>query len=406
MDAPTAIAAVVGFVLVLAIAGLAAAVAATRKHEANEAAGAAAVAAALAAVVDARRRRAARCAELANVPVTALITGANSGLGFGLADALAGAGVRVICGCRSAERGAAAVAKLRKRHPAADVRLLIVDVADAESVIAAVGALTQTDLYLPAITLPAPREATAASAADATLEQGGVPRRSTLAPAEFAATPTAASALRRRAAITQRRLDLLFLNAGVMPVAGQSWWVPVVAFLGCSMGRFFETGRCTPRSPHFLVQPPDTAGYAGCASLLGTNVVGHYLLARLLEPWLAEAGDLAAAEALAATPASAGGLSSPTGAGSTGVSRRRVADEGAAKRTAAAAAPDSAGDDADGRIVWTGSRAACDGEGKCHDCKRRGSADRSRHATASRAARSLCQLGGIGGGLPRRRLAP
>ncbi|MGB6454280.1 MAG: SDR family oxidoreductase [Streptosporangiaceae bacterium] len=71
--------------------------------------------------------------------VTAVVTGANKGLGRHIAGQLAAAGVTVYVGCRSPERGRAAVADIGDR-----ARLLTLDVTDGASVVAAarqVGAL-------------------------------------------------------------------------------------------------------------------------------------------------------------------------------------------------------------------------------------------------------------------------
>jgi NAD(P)-dependent dehydrogenase (short-subunit alcohol dehydrogenase family) len=60
---------------------------------------------------------------------TVLITGANSGLGLRSAQVLAGMGARVLMGCRSAERGRAAVAKAGR-----NAELVEIDLADLASV--------------------------------------------------------------------------------------------------------------------------------------------------------------------------------------------------------------------------------------------------------------------------------
>jgi NAD(P)-dependent dehydrogenase (short-subunit alcohol dehydrogenase family) len=60
---------------------------------------------------------------------TALITGANSGLGFRSAQVLAGMGARVLLGCRSAERGRQAVARI-----GGNAELVELDLADLASV--------------------------------------------------------------------------------------------------------------------------------------------------------------------------------------------------------------------------------------------------------------------------------
>jgi NAD(P)-dependent dehydrogenase (short-subunit alcohol dehydrogenase family) len=60
---------------------------------------------------------------------TVLITGANSGLGLRSAKVLAGMGARVLMGCRSAERGRAAVAQVGR-----NAELVELDLADLASV--------------------------------------------------------------------------------------------------------------------------------------------------------------------------------------------------------------------------------------------------------------------------------
>jgi NAD(P)-dependent dehydrogenase (short-subunit alcohol dehydrogenase family) len=64
----------------------------------------------------------------------AIITGATSGIGYEAAQALAGKGAQVILAVRSAERGAAAVARIRAAHPQAQVEVLPLDLADLASV--------------------------------------------------------------------------------------------------------------------------------------------------------------------------------------------------------------------------------------------------------------------------------
>lgn len=62
------------------------------------------------------------------------ITGANSGIGFEAAKALAGKGAHVILAVRSATRGQAAIEKIRTAHPRAQVELEMLDLADLASV--------------------------------------------------------------------------------------------------------------------------------------------------------------------------------------------------------------------------------------------------------------------------------
>lgn len=58
---------------------------------------------------------------------TIIITGANSGLGFEAAAALAGAGARVVLACRDQAKGRAAEEQIRARHPRAVTALLRLD---------------------------------------------------------------------------------------------------------------------------------------------------------------------------------------------------------------------------------------------------------------------------------------
>jgi NAD(P)-dependent dehydrogenase (short-subunit alcohol dehydrogenase family) len=65
---------------------------------------------------------------------TAVVTGANSGLGYVTARELARRGARVVLGCRSQERGRAALERLRGEVPEADAELRALDLADLASV--------------------------------------------------------------------------------------------------------------------------------------------------------------------------------------------------------------------------------------------------------------------------------
>jgi NAD(P)-dependent dehydrogenase (short-subunit alcohol dehydrogenase family) len=65
---------------------------------------------------------------------TALVTGANRGLGREIAAALAAAGATVIAGCRDTARMQATIAAIRSVQPQADIIALSVDLADLASV--------------------------------------------------------------------------------------------------------------------------------------------------------------------------------------------------------------------------------------------------------------------------------
>jgi NAD(P)-dependent dehydrogenase (short-subunit alcohol dehydrogenase family) len=64
----------------------------------------------------------------------AVVTGANSGLGFETSLALARSGARVVLACRSVERAAGALERLGHEVPGADLEVLELDLADLASV--------------------------------------------------------------------------------------------------------------------------------------------------------------------------------------------------------------------------------------------------------------------------------
>jgi NAD(P)-dependent dehydrogenase (short-subunit alcohol dehydrogenase family) len=64
----------------------------------------------------------------------AVVTGANSGIGFETARALAAKGARVILGCRSRTKGPQAAARIREAVPGADVLFDSLDLASLQSI--------------------------------------------------------------------------------------------------------------------------------------------------------------------------------------------------------------------------------------------------------------------------------
>ena len=64
----------------------------------------------------------------------AVVTGANSGLGFQTARALAGKGATVVMACRDQRKGADALGRINDEHPTATVELVELDLADLASV--------------------------------------------------------------------------------------------------------------------------------------------------------------------------------------------------------------------------------------------------------------------------------
>lgn len=64
----------------------------------------------------------------------AIVTGANSGIGFETARALAAKGAHVVLACRNQEKGADAVARIEAAHPGASVELGSLDLSSLASV--------------------------------------------------------------------------------------------------------------------------------------------------------------------------------------------------------------------------------------------------------------------------------
>lgn len=76
---------------------------------------------------------------------TALVTGANSGLGLQTATALAGAGATVLLGCRNLEKAKAATAEISSQHPRADLETVELDLGSLASVERAADAVAARD---------------------------------------------------------------------------------------------------------------------------------------------------------------------------------------------------------------------------------------------------------------------
>ncbi|MBJ7330775.1 MAG: SDR family oxidoreductase [Solirubrobacteraceae bacterium] len=72
---------------------------------------------------------------------TAVVTGANSGLGLVSASELAGHGAHVVLACRNVEKGEHAAANIRERHPQASVEVRALDLSSLESIRAFADAL-------------------------------------------------------------------------------------------------------------------------------------------------------------------------------------------------------------------------------------------------------------------------
>src|SRR5262245_16311685 len=74
-----------------------------------------------------------------------LVTGGNAGIGYFVAEQLAGVGAHVILGSRDAAKADAAIAAIRARVPDADVRHLPLDLADPRAIKSSVDTLDRLD---------------------------------------------------------------------------------------------------------------------------------------------------------------------------------------------------------------------------------------------------------------------
>jgi len=75
-----------------------------------------------------------------------VITGGNAGLGYFTAELLAGLGAHVTIACRRLERGQLAARSIEERVPGASVDIVLLDLADPESIAHAAEALTRAPI--------------------------------------------------------------------------------------------------------------------------------------------------------------------------------------------------------------------------------------------------------------------
>ena len=176
-------------------------------------------------------------------PLTALITGANSGIGLSLSEQLASRGVRVILACRNKQRGEEALLRIQSfaqkylsnnktsnSHIQPQHRLILLDVSEPSSVLKA--------------------------------------------SSELLNDPTIG------------HIDFLILNAGIMNVSYYKWSVILHAFFTGAFRYFLITSRANATSSSFLQSSIDDIGACGAPSHFATHVLGHLLLVNELKPLL------------------------------------------------------------------------------------------------------------------------
>ena len=79
---------------------------------------------------------------------TALVTGANTGIGFHIAEMLAKNGAKVLMGCRDRDRAASARQDLLKLAPGAEIEIVELDLADMASIRSAAEGIESLDLLV------------------------------------------------------------------------------------------------------------------------------------------------------------------------------------------------------------------------------------------------------------------
>ena len=79
---------------------------------------------------------------------TALVTGANTGIGFHIAEMLAKNGAKVLMGCRNRDKAESARSDLLKLAPGASIEIVELDLADMASVRAAADSIESLDVLI------------------------------------------------------------------------------------------------------------------------------------------------------------------------------------------------------------------------------------------------------------------